>query len=505
MAMSKNKKVVIIGAGIGGLSIAALLAKKGYSVEVFEKLATPGGRAREFEADGFRFDMGPSWYMMPDVFEEFFALLDEDISEHMKLQKLSPSYRIFLQSDNKYYDFYANREKTAALFDSLEPGAGEKLKEYLTESSRQYDIAKSEFIYRNYDSFLDFFNKRTLKEGRRLQIFRSMQSIIESTFSSEIIRKAMMFQMVLLGTAPKDAPGMYRLMNHVDLDRGIWYPEGGIATLPKIFEKLARKNGAVFRYDTPVAEILTESGKTVGIKLETGESITADIVVADADLAFTETTLLKNERDRSYPSAFWEKKVMAPSALILYLGLNRQYESLQHHNLLFTKDWEQNFKEIFKGKGFPSDPSIYVCAPSKTDSTVAPAGCENLFVLVPMAAGIDYTPDMIAAWRNQTVSQLEKYMHLPGLSEAIVYEKHYSVKEFAKDYNSYKGTALGLAHTLTQSALWRPNNVSKKLSNLYYVGANTNPGIGMPTCVISAQTAFKRIEGIKDPAPLASL
>ncbi len=503
--MSKNKEVIVVGAGIGGLSIAALLGKKGYNVTVYEKLDAPGGRAREFEADGFRFDMGPSWYMMPDVFEEFFALLGEDIADHLKLEKLSPSYRIFLQSDGAHYDFYADREKNAELFDSLEPGAGAKLKEYLTESSRQYDIAKSEFIYRNYDSLFDFFNKRVMKEGRKLQIFRSMQSIIESTFSSEIIRKAMMFQMVLLGTAPKDAPGMYRLMNHVDFDRGIWYPEGGIANLPKVLASIAEKNGVTFHYNSPVSEILTDDGIATGIELESGETKQADIVVSDADLAFTEMKLLKDKKDKTYPATYWDKKVMAPSALILYLGLNRQYESLQHHNLLFTKNWDQNFTEIFKGDGFPSDPSIYVCAPSKTDDQVAPEGCENLFVLVPMASDVEYTDEMMDEWRDQTIKQLERYMQLPGLEKAIVYEKRYSVRDFEKDYNSYKGSALGLAHTLTQSALWRPNNVSKKISNLYYVGANTNPGIGMPTCVISAQTAYKRIEGIKDPSPLTEL
>lgn len=502
--MEKETKVVVVGAGIGGLSVAALLAKKGYAVTVYEKLAEPGGRAREFEAEGFRFDMGPSWYMMPDVFEEFFELLEENIEDYFKLEKLSPSYRIFLQSNNEHYDFHADREKNAALFDSLEPGAGAKLNEYLDESSRQYDIAKSEFIYRNYDSIFDFFNKRTMKEGRKLQIYRSMQSIIESTFSSEIIRKAMMFQMVLLGTAPKDAPGMYRLMNHVDFDRGIWYPEGGIAALPRAIESIAKKYGAEFHYNTPVKRIITDNGQATGVQLTDGTQVAADIVISDADMAFTEQELLE-EKDRTYPASYWEKKIMAPSALILYLGLNKTYDNLQHHNLLFTKDWDQNFKEIFKGTGFPTDPSIYVCTPSKTDDTVAPAGHENLFVLVPMAPGVTYDENTIQEWRNKTLEQLEKHMNLPGLKEAIVYEKHYCVEDFKRDYNSYKGTALGLAHTLLQSALWRPNNVSKKVSNLYYVGAYTNPGIGMPTCVISAQTAYKRITGIKDPSPLKNL
>lgn len=314
-----------------------------------------------------------------------------------------------------------------------------------------------------------------------------------------------MFQMVLLGTAPKDAPGMYRLMNHVDLDRGIWYPEGGIAALPRAIETLAKKHGATFSYESPVNVIKTDNGNATGVILEDGQEVEADIVISDADLAFTETTLLKNDVDRTYDSAYWDKKVMAPSALILYLGLNRTYDSLQHHNLLFTKDWDRNFSEIFTGDSFPSDPSIYVCAPSKTDASVAPPDCENLFVLVPMASDVSYDMEALQIWRDRTIEQLEKHMQLPNLNDAIVYEKRYCADDFASDYNSYKGSALGLAHTLSQSALWRPNNVSKKVRNLYYVGANTNPGIGMPTCIISAQTAYKRICNIDSPAPLQEL
>jgi len=331
-----------------------------------------------------------------------------------------------------------------------------------------------------------------------------MERIIHRTFKDERLRKVMMFQMVLLGTAPKDAPGMYRLMNHVDFDLGIWYPHGGIGEVPKAIGAIAEKHGARFHYHAPVAQIIVEHGRAAGVVLEDGTEHRAALVVSGADLHHTETKLLPPEaRERS--ERYWNKRTLAPSALILYLGINKKLDSLQHHNLLFSKDWDRNFKEIFNHHDFPTDPSLYVCAPSKTDADVAPAGHENLFVLVPIAAGLDYSDATLAQWTTRTLTLMETAMGLTDLRSHIVYQRSYCVKDFARDYNSYKGTALGPAHTLLQSALWRPNNVSKKVRDLYYVGAYVNPGIGMPICIISAQNAYKRIMGITDPHPLTTL
>jgi len=504
MTMSAKKTAIIIGAGMGGLSLAALLSKKGYAVSVYEKNESLGGRARIFETNGFTFDMGPSWYMMPDVFADFFALLGEDINEYFTLEKLSPSYRVFLKSTSTAHDFYSDREKNRAIFNAIEPGAGEKLIEYLDESKRQYTIAKREFIYKNYDTIFDFFTLRVMREGRKLEIYRNMQQIISRSFKDELLQKVMMFQMVLLGTAPKDAPGMYRLMNHVDFDLGIWYPKGGIYALPKAIAAVAQKFGAQFYFNSPVAKIITEGGTAVGVRLEDGTEAKADLVISDADLEHTERALLAPE-ERDHTPAYWSKRKLAPSAFIMYLGLNKQYPSLEHHNLLFSADWNKNFKEIFNHPHFPSDPSIYVCAPSKTDTSVAPAGYENLFVLVPIAAGITATKEDVEKWADTTLKIMEEHLRLPGLRESIVYQRNYCVADFSKDYNSYKGTALGLAHTLGQSAIWRPNNISKKVKNLYFVGAYTNPGIGMPICVISAQNAYKRIVGDTSAEPLTTL
>ncbi len=502
--MSNKKTAIIIGAGIGGLSLAAMLAKKGYAVSVYEKNSTLGGRARIIEHEGFAFDLGPSWYMMPDVFEEFFTLLGEDINDYLSLKKLAPSYRVFLSSDGSYQDFFADREKNQEIFNAIEPGSGEKLVTYLDESKRQYQIAKHEFIYKNYNSLFDFFNKRVMREGRKLEIYRNMEQIISRTFKSELLKKVMMFQMVLLGTAPKDAPGMYRLMNHVDFDLGIWYPDGGIGKLPLAIAEVAKKYGAEFHFDAPVASIVTKDKKAVGITLESGETIHADVVISNADLHHTETKLLPVEL-RDHSEQYWKNRKLAPSAFIMYLGVNKTLPSLSHHNLLFSPDWDKNFKEIFDYHDFPTDPSIYVCAPSKTDPKVAPAGNENLFVLVPISAGITYDQATLDKWSDRTIAILEKNMGMSGLRELIVFKRTYSVADFKQDYNSYQGTALGLAHTLGQSALWRPNNISKKVKDLYFVGSYTNPGIGMPICVISAQNAYKRIEGLTGPHPLTEL
>ncbi len=498
------RRAIIVGAGFGGIALAGLLAKKGVSVDVFETHGSAGGRARVIREGGYTFDLGPSWYMMPDVFAEYFTLMGEDIHKHLTLQKLTPSYRVFHGAPGTHHDFFADRAQNHAIFDALEPGAGNRLNAYLDESARQYHIAKHEFIYKNYDSFFDFFNKRVMREGRKLEIWNSMERIISRTFKHELLRKVMMFQMVLLGTAPKDAPGMYRLMNHVDFDLGIWYPQGGIGEVPQAMVRIAEKHGARFHYQAPVSRIITEGGTAVGVVLRDGTEHRADLVVSNADRHHTETALLA-PTEREYSDRWWQRRTLAPSAFILYLGVRKQFPNLVHHNLLFTKDWDRNFREIFNYHDFPTDPSIYVCAPSKTDSTVAPPGCENLFVLVPISAGITDTDAARAAWADRTLTILETNMGLTGLREHLQYQRVYSLREFSADYHSFKGTALGLAHTLSQSALWRPNNVAKKVKNLYYVGSYQNPGIGMPICIVSAQLAYKRIMGIADPHPLIEL
>lgn len=502
--MSKKESVIIIGAGIGGLASACLLAKKGYDVTLVEKNKTVGGRARVFNEKGFTFDMGPSWYMMPEVFEHFFTLMEEDITQYLVLEKLSPSYRVFLKSDKSYYDFYGDIKKNTETFERIEPGSGKTLVIFLQKLKLQYSIAYNEFMFKNYNSIFDFFTWSVAKVGYKLPLLRKQKDIIESRFKSEILQKVMQYQMVLLGTAPGDCPGIYSMMNYVDFGLGVWYPQGGIWKLPSAMEKIALKNGVKIMTDSPVAEIIIENERATGIRLENGALLHSDIVISNADITYTDQHLL-SEKHKQFSNEYWESRLLAPSAFILYLGISGDIPTLKHHNLIFSKDWDKGFDQIFKHPKWPDDPSIYVCAPSKTDTTVAPQGYENLFVLVPIAPGLKYDEIFEKEYAEKVLTEIENYCGVPDLRKRIVVQKTYSIKDFELDYNAFKGTALGLAHTFSQTALFRPNNIHKKIPNLYFVGAGTNPGIGMPICIISAELVYKRITGNNDVHPLSTL
>lgn len=497
----EKKSVTIIGAGIGGLALACMLGKAGYQVTIVEKNEMAGGRARVFTDKGFTFDMGPSWYMMPDVFSHFFEILGEDMSDYYRLEKLSPSYQITLKSDGKNYTFYSDMQKNKDLFESIEVGAGNVLEKFLAQGKEQYELSKSEFMYRNYNSIRDFMTLRVMRQGAKLPLFKKQKKIIEDKFKSEILRKALQYQTVLLGTAPGDTPGIYTLMNYVDLVLGEWYPSGGIRSVPESLEKIAKKYGAKIILNSPVKNIIIENNIATGVCLESGEIINSDIVVSNADVEHTDRKLLPREY-QTKSDKYWESRVLAPSAFILYLGISGKLPQMEHHNLLFTKDWEHGFSQIFKKPEWPDDPSMYICVPSKTDKNIAPEGQENLFVLVPIASGLNYDDDFVKKYSDKVINEISKYYKIPDLKERIIVSHDYSVKNFINDYNAFKGTALGLAHTISQTAIFRPNNIHKKINNLFYVGAGTNPGIGMPICLISAELAYKRIEKITHPFPL---
>jgi phytoene desaturase len=310
--------------------------------------------------------------------------------------------------------------------------------------------------------------------------------------------------MVFLGTSPYEAPALYNLMSHMDFNQGVFYPQGGFYELIKALARVAEKNGATLRTNSPVTEIVVEDGETRGVQLESKEFVPADIVISNADIQFTETKLL-DERWRTYNDKYWSKRVMAPSAFIIYLGVKEKLPNLIHHNLLFSEDWRKNFDDIYKDPCLPEEPSLYVCAPSVTDPGVAPEGKENLFVLVPIASDLPITEEEKEAYSEKVLALMEREMGLHGLREKIEFKRIYTVSDFAADYNAFKGTALGLAHTIWQTAIFRPNNHSKKVKNLYYVGAGTNPGIGTQICLISAELVYKRVHGIKTAEPLAAV
>jgi phytoene desaturase len=502
--MQGAKKSIVIGGGIGGLATACLLAKKGHAVQLFEKNEKVGGVANQFQAEGFTFDMGPSWYLMPDVWENFFSLLGERVEDHLDLIKLSPSYRIYFKGTGRQIDMYSDVERDLSTFEELEPGSGAKLKEYLELSKHQYEIAIAGFMYKNYDTVLDFINKETAIEGRKLEVFSKMSDYVEKFFKSDEVQKIMEYQLVFLGSSPYNTPALYNIMSHIDFAMGVYYPRGGIYAIVQALKNIGEKLGVEYFVNSPVERILTGVRRARGVRLKDGSEYSADMVIANANIQHVESKLLSPPH-RSYSERYWNTRTLAPSAFILYLGLKDKVPGLAHHNLLFSKDWRQNFREIFDEPQWPTDPSMYVCAPSVTEDDVAPSGQENLFVLVPTAPGLSAADGQLEAYAQRVLGTLERELNIPDLRQRIVYQRIFWGQDFKARYNNFRGSALGLAHTIMQTAILRPNNVSKKLKNLYYVGANTNPGIGMPICLISAELAYKRIVGDKSAGHLQNL
>lgn len=479
----KPQRAVVIGAGFGGLATSALLAKRGMHVTVVETHDQPGGRARVWKKDGFSFDMGPSWYMNPDIFEKFFAEFEKAPSDYYDLVRLDPAYRIFFGRGD-HLDLSPDFERNVELFESVERGAGEKLREYIDVAQYQYEVSKREFLYKHYRSFLDFFSLRLLIEGRRLHLTENLARYTQRFFKSEKLRKMLEYAMVFLGGAPSNTPAIYALINYVDMKLGIWYPAGGFGSVARGIERLATEHGATFRYSSEVVAIETAGSRATGVRLKTGEVIPADVIVANGDYHHLDTALVP-EGKRSYSPRWWGNRTVAPSALLLYIGVRGKIMGLAHHNVFVENDWRPHFDAIFDHPDWPDRPSYYACVPSKTDPTVAPEGDENLFILMPVASGIEDTDEIRERYAEYLITHLE---NLTGenIRNRIVVQRVYSQRDFAQDYHAMRGTALGLAHTLTQTAVFRPSPKSKKLANLYYAGQFTHPGIGVPMTLISA-------------------
>jgi 1-hydroxy-2-isopentenylcarotenoid 3,4-desaturase len=485
-----NKEVIIIGAGFGGLSSAALLAKAGYKVTVLEKNDSVGGRASIYKEKGFTFDMGPSWYLMPDVFERYFKLFNKLPSDFYTLQRLNPAYRIFFNK-NKVIDITDNIKQTAKLFETLEKGGGAKFKEYLAQSKYQYDTAMEGFIYKEYTSFMDLFDKKLMINGSKLKVFESIDSHVKRFFSSDIARKILEYNIVFLGGTPENTPALYSIMAHIDFNLGVWYPKGGIGTVVKALYDLSLSLGVHFEFNS---EVIAFDIKDNGIKKVKTKSklYAADIILANADYPFIETQLLE-KKYQTYSSSYWKKKTIAPSAFIVYLGVKGKIKNLSHHNLFLEQDWMKHFDKIFKDPSWPEEFSYYVSCPTKTDPLVAPKGDENIFILVPVASGIEDTPEIRQLFYDKVMNHLEKTLN-EDIRKRIKVKKIFTIHDFAEKYNAYQGTALGLTHTLFQSALFRPQMKSKKVSNLYYVGQYTHPGIGVPMSLISAEIVTEKIQ-----------
>ncbi len=480
--MSKQK-IVIIGSGFGGLSAAAFLAADGHDVTVVEKNDQPGGRAMIWQEKGFQFDMGPSWYTMPEIVDKFFNEFGEKASDYYQLVRLSPSYRVFFGKDD-VLDIPDSMDKINQLFDSLEPDGAKKLAKFLKQAKYQYDVSVESFLYKEYRNLGDMFNRRMLFEGAKLHLFDNMESFTKRFFTNERARKLLQYTLVFLGGAPKKTPALYALMAYIDYALGIWYPLGGIHVFVQSLVNLATKQGVKFVFNQEVTEIVVDNGRATGVKTS-NNFFPADIVISNADYQHTETKLLSS-KFQSYSSAYWQKRVVAPSAFLLYLGLNTKIPQLDHHNLFLHNDWVNHFNTIFDKPSWPDKPSYYINCPSKTDPSVAPAGKETFFLLVPIASGLEDSPLIRQNYQNKILQEIENLIDFP-IRQHVEVARSFSIADYQEYYNAFKGTALGLSHTLKQTAFFRPKHRSKKVKNLFYTGQYTHPGIGMPVTLISSQ------------------
>ncbi len=476
--------VVVIGGGFGGLSAAALLAKDGKKVVVLEKNAVLGGRANVLKAKGFQFDMGPSWYMMPDVFEKFFAEFGKKPADYLDLVKLNPQYRIIFP-DKTHVDMLPNLEHNKAVFEKIEKGAGQRLQDYLDEARVKYELSVRTVLYKNIDSIFDFFSWDLLKNGKMLRPFDSMQKYVAEFFTSEKLQQIIQFTLVFLGGAPHNMPALYSLISHVDFTMHTFYPMGGMSEVVKSFVKIGTEYGVKYQTETPVLEIITEGQKITGVRTKDGV-IKTKAVVANADMAHVER-LFTDQNLRMYDEKYWQNRTFAPSAFLMYLGVKGKVAGLEHHNIFFGKNWIEHFKEIFEKPSWPKDPSVYLNVPSITDPSVAPKGQHTVMILVPVACGLEETQASKEKYGEYILQYLEEKAGIK-LKDKIVYKSIFSVSDFASTYNSYAGNALGgVAHTLMQTGPFRPPNKHKKISNLFFSGAGTVPGIGVPSAVISAE------------------
>lgn len=481
--------MIIIGAGFAGLSAAAFMARAGWKVRVVEKNSTAGGRARQFSAQGFTFDMGPSWYWMPDVFERFFEQFGKKVSDYYRLTRLDPSYRVYWPEG--YTDVPANYDALRQLFESIEPGSAEKLDKYLKEAGEKYRIGMQSLVYKPGQSLTEFVDRQVLGNVFRLDLFTSIKKHIARYFKNERLQQLMEFPVLFLGALPQDTPALYSLMNYADIRGGTWFPEGGMFSIVKAMQSLATGLGVEFHFEEEAKEIVIEQGKARQLITSKG-TYTADAVISGGDYHFTEQNLLAPQH-RSYSEAYWQRRVLAPSCLLYYIGVNKQLNHLLHHSLFFDTPFQQHANEIYAAPQWPTDPMFYLSATTKTDPSGAPPGCENLFLLIPVAAGLPADTEAVRErYFNMTIARLEQRLG-QSIAPHIVFKRSFSVSDFERDYFSFKGNAYGLANTLMQTAIFKPSCRSKKVANLYYTGQFTVPGPGVPPSLISGEVVSAEV------------
>ena len=486
--MLQKEKVAIIGAGFSGLSTACYLAKAGCEVTVYEKHDSVGGRSRSYTQEGFIFDMGPSWYWMPDVFEKFFADFGKKVSDYYKLERLSPAYRVFFQ-DNQL-DVPANIEALYALFEALEPGSSINLKKFLSEAEYKYKVGMSDLVYKPGVNISELLDVRLLAGILKLDVFKSLSQHVKKLFKNPKLVQLLEFPVLFLGALPEKTPALYSLMNYADLVLGTWYPQGGMQKIAEGMYKLALELGVTFETNVDIQKINVQ--QHLAKSLLAGKEFNGfKALVSSADYHFTEQVLLSAE-DRKYSEAYWEKRKMAPSCIIYYLGVKGKVPGLLHHNLFFDADFKTHSHEIYTKPDWPKNPLFYVSCPSKTDKSVAPEQHENLFVLIPVAPGLIETEALKDRYFKLVCERIQQKTGF-SISENLVHFRSFAPSNFVTDYNAYKGNAYGLANTLLQTAHLKPSIRSKKVKNLFYTGQLTVPGPGVPPALISGKLAAEQV------------
>jgi len=514
-----SERIAVIGGGIAGLATAALLARDGHRVTLLEASPEVGGRAGTWSRNGFRFDTGPSWYLMPEVFEHFFRLFGTSAAQHLTLTKLDPGYRVYADGYDDAIDIRASRAENVALFESIEPGAGAALERYLDSAASTYDIARRRFLYTNFDGIRGMLAPEVLRGGPRLAglLTTPLERFAARTVHDRRLRQVLGYPAVFLGSSPSMTPAMYHLMSHMDLEQGVFYPQGGFARLIEAIASIAAGAGVEIVCNARVEQIeITGDAEpsVTGVRFREASGavrrVPAHRVVSAADLHHTETELLPPHA-RTYPERWWDRRTSGPGAVLAMLGVRGEVPGLAHHTLFFTEDWRENFGRIFGSNPSVPDPaSFYVCMPSTTDASVAPPGDTNLFVLVPVPAdvsigcgGEDGRGDrLVEAAADRAIARIATATGTADLSSRIVVRRTVGPADFAADLNSWRGGALGPAHTLRQSAFLRGSNRSRRVRGLLYAGGSSVPGVGLPMCLISAENVVKRVRGDRSYGPL---
>lgn len=483
-----TKSVDIIGAGISGLYAACYLAKNGFDVTVHEKNDSIGGRSRVFEIDGYTFDMGPSWYWMPELIDQMFEDLGEKRSDYFALKRLNPAYKVFWKNEEPT-EIPEDFEDLKRLFDSFEEKGGEKLEKFLKDAEIKYEVAVDEFLFKPGLKWSELISTKVLKKAIKLDVLKSVEKDVKNRFTSARAQAILNFPVLFLGEMPNRIPSLYTLMNYADLKLGTWYPEGGMGVLAKSLHKIAEQNGVKFNLNAALEKVKCVDNTIDKITVN-GEDLNTENVLVSADYHHVEQEIIPEEF-RTYSKKYWDKRKLAPSCLIFYVGVDKEIDGLQHHNLFFDEDLIEHGKTIYNDPSWPENPLFYVCAPSKTDKDVAPEGHENLFFLIPIAPNLQDTEEIRERYFIELTERLKMHLSV-DITPHIKYKRSYCIKDFKEDYNAFKGNAYGLANTLKQTANLKPK-INSKLDNLNYCGQLTVPGPGVPPALISGQIVAEQI------------